>query len=340
MQLLPSFTALTPEKILSSVEEFCGFFLNGVLTPYNSYINRVYGIQNDETDERYIVKFYRPGRWSKAAVLEEHHFLRQCGDEEIPVIPPMPARKHHDKKSMKEETIGEVDGFLFAVFPLRSGRQLDITSDQDWVRLGSIIGRMHAVGKREETLHRIICSPEASTQAHCRELLEKGLVHPNCAEEFKSITQETLELIQPVFKDTGISRIHGDCHRGNILDRLEQGLILIDFDDMMMGPPVQDLWLLLPGHLTDCRTEMDLLLYGYTQFTDFDRTSLQLIEPLRFMRIIYFLTWSALQIEDRTFQHNFPNWGTEHFWIREIEDLRYQLQMIREHLADDSITWG
>jgi Ser/Thr protein kinase RdoA (MazF antagonist) len=151
-------------------------------------------------------------------------------------------------------------------------------------------------------------------------------------DEFEDVCSQTLELISPLFDGIENIRIHGDCHRGNILDRAEEGLLLIDFDDMMMGPPVQDLWLLLPGHLSDCRLEMDLLLRGYTQFSDFDHKTLKLIEPLRFMRIIYFLTWCALQKNDHKFRQNFPDWGTESFWIKEIEDLKYQRQKIREHV--------
>ena len=128
-------------------------------------------------------------------------------------------------------------------------------------------------------------------------------------------------------------RIHGDCHRGNILDRLEQGLIVLDFDDMMMGPAVQDLWLLLPGHLSECSAEMELLLEGYTRFMDFDTGTLRLIEPLRFMRIIYFLSWSALQAQDYNFEQTFSEWGSKAFWIKEIEDLNDQLTQIREHLS-------
>lgn len=319
-----SFHELTPDIILPCVEEHCGVSLESVMTPYNSYINRVYGLQ-DEDGRRYIVKFYRPRRWSAEGIAEEHRFLLQCAQADIPVIPPLILQG--------ATTLGQLRGVRFAVFPLRAGRTFDITSDLDWIRLGAIVGRIHQVGKTEPAQHRTICSPSATTKKYCRELTAKGLIPPDCIDDFLAVCEQTLALITPLFEGVENRRIHGDCHRGNILDRLEQGLIVLDFDDMMMGPAVQDLWLLLPGHLADCRSEMDLLLEGYTRIIEFDPDSLRLIEPLRFMRIIYFLTWSAMQAEDHNFAKNFSEWGSKAFWIKEIEDLSYQLKQIREHLS-------
>jgi Ser/Thr protein kinase RdoA (MazF antagonist) len=320
-----SFQELTPDIILPCVEEHCGVSLEAVMTPYNSYINRVYGLQ-DEDGRRYIAKFYRPQRWSAEGILDEHRFLMQCAEADIPVIPPLILQGG--------TSLGEARGIHFAVFPLRAGRTFDITSDQDWIRLGSIVGRIHQVGKRETAQHRTVCSPSATTEQYCRDLAAQGLIPPDFADDFQSVCRQTLALITPLFAGIENMRIHGDCHRGNILDRLDEGLIILDFDDMMMGPPVQDLWLLLPGHLSECRPEMDLLLKGYTRFSDFDPGSLRLIEPLRFMRIIYFLTWSAMQAKDYNFTQNFSEWGTKAFWIKEIEDLNYQLEKIDEHLSE------
>jgi len=319
-----SFRELTPDIILPCVEECCGVSLEAVITPYNSYINRVYGLQ-DEEGRRHIVKFYRPQRWSAEGILEEHRFLQQCAEEQLPVIPPVILQDG--------TTLGEARGIHFAVFPLRAGRTFDITSEKDWARLGSVVGRIHQVGKKETAPHRTVCSPAATTGKYCKQLVAQGLIPPDCLDDFQSVCDQTLALITPLFAGVENQRIHGDCHRGNILDRLDQGLIVLDFDDMMTGPAVQDLWLLLPGHLSDCRTEMDLLLEGYTRFVDFNSESLRLVEPLRFMRIIYFLTWSAMQARDYNFEQNFSAWGTQAFWIKEIEDLNYQLERIGEHLS-------
>lgn len=284
-------------------------------------MNRVYGVK-DEDEVPYILKFYSPRRWSAEGIREEHRFIRQCSEEEIPVVPPL--------ESKGSGTLHEAEGLLYTAFPLRGGRTFDISSDEDWVRLGSIVGRMHRVGKREEARHRTRCSPKETTAVQAEELLGSGLIPPDLRQEFSRICTNTIELIEPLFREADYIRIHGDCHRGNILDRLDEGLLIIDFDDMMTGPAVQDLWLLLPGHLSECAVETDLLLYGYTQFMEFDTAALSLIEPLRFMRIIYFLTWCASQKDDPGFFSHFPAWGEEGFWIKEIEDIAYQQHIIRE----------
>lgn len=104
--------------------------------------------------------------------------------------------------------------------------------------------------------------------------------------------------------------------------------MVIDFDDMAMGPAVQDIWLLLPGHANSVRREINLLLEGYEQFLEFDDRQLRLVEILRAMRIIYFLAWCSTQIDDFKFKSNFPDWGSEMFWQREIADLEHQYHAI------------
>ncbi len=86
MNAAPSFQELSPDIIMSSVEKFLNIRLNGVITPYNSYVNRVYGLQAAD-NSRYVVKFYRPGRWSAGCVLEEHRFLFNAGNMRFPSYP-------------------------------------------------------------------------------------------------------------------------------------------------------------------------------------------------------------------------------------------------------------
>ncbi|HEY9592915.1 MAG TPA: phosphotransferase, partial [Spirochaetia bacterium] len=168
------------------------------------------------------------------------------------------------------------------------------------------------------------------TDGFVEELVDGGLVHPDCRDDFIAVCQGTIDAIRPLFDGVPIQRIHGDCHRANIIDRPGTGLVLIDFDDMMSGPVVQDLWLVLPEHAEGSRRELAMLLEGYEQFHPFDRTTLRLIEPLRFMRMIYFLAWRARQRNDYWFRESFPDWGTKSFWAKELEDLRDQADRIRE----------
>jgi Ser/Thr protein kinase RdoA (MazF antagonist) len=331
--LAGSFQLLSPGLALQSVDEGYGLELDGTLDAYPSYVNRVYGIRAED-GERYVAKFYRPGRWSREAVLDEHRFLLDCAEAEIPVIAPLAGRDGETLHSVTATDENDTQTFLFALFPRTGGRNFEPENDKDLERLGALLGRCHAVSARREAPHRAVCAPQPLTASFVQELLEDGLVHPDSREEFRSVCTETLARISPLFDAAPRVRLHGDCHRGNIIDRPGSGLVLIDFDDMMSGPPVQDLWLVLPGYAADSQRELAFLLEGYEKFAPFDRDTLRLIEPLRFMRMIYFLAWRARQRGDYWFRESFPDWGTEAFWIKELEDLRQQAGVVHRALEN------
>jgi Ser/Thr protein kinase RdoA (MazF antagonist) len=282
-----------------------------------------------QTGERWVAKFYRPKRWTAEAILDEHRFLTDCADAEIPVVAPVAGLDGRTLHELETEEEGHQESFLFAVFPRSGGRNFEPESPEGLVRLGSLLGRCHAVGARGTAAFRVRCAPTPLTASYVEELISEDLVHPDCLEEFSSTCHRTLEAIDPLFRSAPVQRIHGDCHRGNIIDRPGQGLALIDFDDMMSGPPVQDLWLVLPDHAQRSTRELSFLLEGYEQFQAFDRTTLRLVEPLRFMRMIYFLAWRARQRNDYWFRDSFPEWGSQAFWIKETEDLKDQAAMVR-----------
>jgi len=316
------FSHLTPEVILGAVEKALGVRMTGLTMPLPSYINRVYELQSF-SGERIIAKFYRPQRWSRGAIEDEHGFLFDCAGEEIPVVTPLPLASGG--------TLGETHGTFFALFPRKAGRVFETNTDQDWVRMGSLLGRIHLVGSRRRAPHRITMHPGSSTKADLDFITGGGFVTPGLAEAFEGVCLRIIDDISDMFEGTKFIRIHGDFHRGNLLDRPGEGLMVIDFDDMMEGPPVHDLWLLLPDHAGRSRLEIELIVSGYGQFYPFDRPSLRLIEPLRFMRIIYYLAWCARQAHDYDFRSNHPDWGTENFWQKEILDLNHQHQVIMEH---------
>ncbi|MDP6629831.1 MAG: serine/threonine protein kinase [Kiritimatiellia bacterium] len=321
MSITPDFEHLVPDVMLDAVEDALGVRMSGLATPLPSYINRVYETQTMD-GTRLIAKFYRPGRWSREAIEEEHAFTLDCVADEIPVVAPM--------RLPSGATLHEADGICFAVFEKRMGRQFEIRTRTDWLRVGRLLGRLHVVGSRQDATHRTNLHPEESTSGHVDYLLDNGLVTPGYRAEFEEVADAILGEIYEPFDDPEFIRIHGDCHGGNILTRPGEGLMMIDFDDMMVGPPVHDFWLLLPGPVKECRAELGLLLRGYEQFREFDDTTLRLVEPLRAMRMIYYLAWCAHQVDDHRFQHNNPQWGSDAFWQREVADLTTQLQAIRE----------
>jgi len=313
------FDNLTPDCILDAVEGAMGRPLTGLTAPLPSYINRVYELES-AAGERLIAKFYRPGRWERSALQDEHDFVADCAADEIPVVAPL--------EIAGGGTIGEHDGILFSVFPKRSGREMQLHTDEGWRRLGNLVGRIHLAGSRREAGHRLCMHPETTTVPEINQLLGGGFLSPHQAGRFKDVTSRIVEIALREFEGVELQRIHGDCHRANILERPGEGLMVIDFDDMVMGPPVQDIWLLLPGHADHVGHEINLILEGYEQFLEFDDRTLRLVEILRAMRIIYFLSWCSTQRDDFRFQANFPDWGSEMFWQREISDIEHQYHAI------------
>lgn len=321
------FDVLTPELAMESVREAFGLDLEGIWVPYPSYVNRVYGLRSSDGRD-FVAKFYRPGRWTIEAVLEEHAFLAELDAAEIPVAAPLPDTEGDTLPVLALEKAegGEVR-YPFALFPKRGGRIFDAESDEDWLRLGRLAGRVHAVGALRPAEHRVAYRP-GLLAAYTEELEREGLPHPECRAEFREAVEGAREILDPLLAEARLLRIHGDFHRGNILDRPGEGLLLMDFDDMVMGPAVQDLWLLLPGPSDECRREFALILEGYEELRPFDPAERTLIEPLRFLRMVHYLTWQARQRGDAGFLRHFPDWGTRAFWIKETEDLRDQLRRV------------
>ncbi len=324
-----AFAGLTPDLAMNAVEDWLGAYLDGALTPFNSYVNRVFGF-SDEDGNRFIAKFYRPGRWTRAAILAEHAFLADCAGAEVPVVPPLP--------NDEGQTLGNLDGIPFAVFPRVAGRTFEPETDEDWLRLGRVIGRLHAVGAQRPAPDRPILSVSGTAAKSVADILGRSLVHPECEDEFTDVCGEGLAVISPlldaVLPDARI-RIHGDCHRGNLLragGSDGEAVTVIDFDDMVTGPAIQDLWILLPDRVSGARKELNLILEGYGEFRAFDRAEIRLVEPLRFLRHLYFLAWQAVQRDDPGFAGRYPDWGTKAFWETETEDLSTQLGWIKAEL--------
>jgi Ser/Thr protein kinase RdoA (MazF antagonist) len=315
------FESLNPQNIIDTVEGQTELSFLPLVQPLPSYINRVYELKSDDGD-RFVVKFYRPDRWSDEAIQEEHDFMEDCGEMDIPLALP--------EYLKNEETIGKTkDGLSFALFPYKSGRLWEFREDEEqWYRLGQLVGRMHSAGDKVKALHRPRLHPGATFIKDCQDLLEQ--MPTRRAGEFESVVRNISDIITPMFDNVEELRIHGDFHCGNILDRMEEGLMIIDFDDMAMGPAVQDFWLLLPGHASACRKEFFMLLDGYQEFRSMESSSLGLVEPLRAMRMVYFLAWCGRQKNDFSFQKHYPGWGSDSFWEIEIRDLRNQYKEIQD----------
>lgn len=321
---MENFDKLSPELIWQAVEAATGERLTGYISTFTSYINRVYELET-VSGSRIIAKFYRPGRWSYDALCDEHDFMFDCVEAELPVVAPT---------LLKDGcSIGECEGIYFTVFPKMAGRQYELNGELDWVRAGRLLGRLHQVGEKQIAPDRIELHPETSLLDDIDSLLVNQIVPTHFQKSFKSVTDQLVDLTIPLFEDVDGLRVHGDAHRSNFIDRLDGNVYMIDFDDMMMGPAVQDMWLILPDHIDLCQREINLLLEGYQAFRPFNRKELSLIEPLRAMRMIYFTSWCASQENDNNFKKKFPNWGNDSFWRKEVHDLQLQIDRIKPNIV-------
>ncbi|MDH4322357.1 MAG: serine/threonine protein kinase [Desulfobulbaceae bacterium] len=312
---------LPPDTVLTVVEKALDIRCSNLCRPLNSYINRVFELQSRDGDGL-IAKFYRPGRWTRAALQDEHDLLLELAAEEIPVIAPL--------QLADGSTLGRLGEMYFAVFPKKGGRNFDEYNDEQWLELGRLIGRAHLVGARRPATNRITMSPAQSTRTQIDYILAGNLIPPDLVAPFRAITDQLLGEITPLFEGTEQIRIHGDCHFSNLIYRPGESFYLIDLDDMSMGPPVHDFWMLLPGYASDSLVEIDIFLEGYETFRDFDHRSLRLIEPLRAMRYIHYTAWCAHQVAEDGLSPVAPNFGTPAYWQQEINDLSEQLERIRE----------
>jgi Ser/Thr protein kinase RdoA (MazF antagonist) len=316
------YEGLDPDRILGAIESI-GARPDGRLLALNSYENRVYQIGLDDGGAL-VAKFYRPARWSDAAILEEHAFARELAQHEIPVVPPL--------SGPQEATLHRYQGFRFAVYPRQGGRypELDQPGHRAWI--GRFIGRIHAVGAARSFVHRPVLSIERLGDASLHFLLEREMIPAPVRESYRAIAQVTLALVRDCFERAGTVRqlrLHGDCHPGNVL-WTDDGPHFVDLDDGMTGPAIQDLWMLLSGDRSSMALQLAELLEGYTAFQDFDPRELHLVEALRTLRIIHYAAWIARRWDDPAFPKAFSWFGTQRYWEQEIVALQEQAALMNE----------
>jgi Ser/Thr protein kinase RdoA (MazF antagonist) len=319
LEMSDFFYDLTPQIILSAIEEI-GTRSTGRCYALNSLENRVYEVEMED-NSRVVGKFYRPGRWTREAILEEHEFLADLAATEIPVAQPL--------KLQNGSTLGTAEGgIFFSVFPKLRGRAPEELNNQQLLQLGRFLGRIHAVGANKPAKHRVVMTPETYGVNPLKYLSENQWLPLEIATRYKQVVQEILDIATPWFKNIKTHRIHGDCHLGNLLYN-NNGPFFLDFDDMVTGPPVQDLWLLVSGRDDQALRDREVFLKGYTEMREFDHSSLRLIEPLRAFRFIHYSAWVAKRWKDPAFPRIFPEFNTHKYWSSELLDLEKQLGFIK-----------
>ena len=312
---------LEPDQILTTLETL-GFRCDGRFLTLNSYENRVYQVGIEEASP-VIAKFYRPGRWSDAAILEEHAFADELEQLDIPVVAPI---------SSAGKTLHHSGPFRVSVSPRKGGRAPDL-DDRDLMRqLGRLVARIHLAGESNEFEHRPSISVESYGYESVDYLLAEGFIPAEMTAVYEGILSQVFDAIDDSFeKGDKIRqiRLHGDFHPGNVLVNGDQ-LHIVDLDDCRSGPAVQDLWMFLSGDRSEQTPQLDNLLEGYSEFRAFDARELHVIEALRSLRILHYAAWIARRWEDPAFKTSFPWFDTPKYWDEHILSLREQIALMQE----------
>jgi Ser/Thr protein kinase RdoA (MazF antagonist) len=315
------FQSLTPSFIIDAVESQ-GFRCDCRTSALNSYENRVYQV-GIEDGLPLIAKFYRPGRWSDAQIIEEHRFCLELAEHELPVVAP--------RLNAAGESLFNHDGFRFALYPRQGGHAPEFDNLDNLLILGRMLGRIHSVGAVRPFAHRPTLDSQSFGHASVA-LLTEHFIPDEYRPSYTAVAGQLLTAIDAILAEAGeirYIRTHGDCHAGNILWR-DAAPHCVDFDDARMAPAVQDLWMMLSGDRPRQTAQLDALIEGYREFCDFRPRELRLVEALRALRMLHYSAWLARRWQDPIFPATFPWFNTVRYWGEQILELREQLAALEE----------
>ncbi|HEX6260921.1 MAG TPA: serine/threonine protein kinase [Woeseiaceae bacterium] len=316
-----AYSALRPDDILAALEGL-GFDCDGRFLALNSYENRVYRVGIEEQPP-VVAKFYRPARWTDAAILEEHRFTTELADQEIPVVAPL---------VINGRTLHHCGPFRVAVAPWRGGRAPELDEPGLLQQLGRLVARMHLQGEMRRFEHRPALDIESYGDASRDYLLDNDFIPQDLVEVYEGVVADLLDGVHAAFERSGNARtlrLHGDFHPGNVLVN-EGQLHIVDFDDARSGPAVQDIWMFLSGDRDEQTPQLAALLEGYEEFRRFDARELHLVEALRTLRIMHYAAWIARRWEDPAFKVAFPWFNTARYWDEHLLTLREQAALVQE----------
>ena len=326
------FHLLSPDHVMAAVEGL-GKRLTGRIMALNSLENRVYDVELASTLEvekgfsptNVVVKFYRPGRWSREQILEEHRFLSTLLEFEVPVVAPL--EFNDSTLHLHPET-----NLWFAIFPKVQGRLKDELIKEEIDQVGRLIGRIHNIGSMGNFSHRFSLNPETFVKASRLELERIKLVDHVSFQHYCKLLEQLEVMIAPQFNHIQVQRLHGDFHRGNIV-WTSAGPMAVDFDDCLTGPIEQDLWLLFQGGDEYAIKDRERFLDAYKEMTRKTHVNMNLTEILRTMRMTHFNAWITKRWEDHSFQRMFPQFTTPSYWDQQLIDLRVQMGLIQDRVG-------
>lgn len=317
--------------------EGLGLQPTGRLQQLNSYENRVYDVWLEGGD-RAILKVYRPDRWSREAIQEEHQFLEDLHAEGLPTSRAIP---------FSGETLLSAEGLNFSIFERISGRSPDELTSQGAEAVGRRLALLHSVGARRPAEHRPLLTVEGYGEPALDALVQ--YLVPELRSRYLDLAEELLDLIDDRIDPSDFIRIHGDCHRGNLMygrgvapsknpklmanpgdgvsvDEPTEQFFFIDLDDFVNGPVAQDFWMLLPGEQDGREEFWDQMVKGYESLRKMPDDVEQLFEPLRGLRMIHYSGWIARRWSDPSFPRLFPEFGSYLYWLEECDSLEQLLR--------------
>lgn len=297
------FYNLTPDIILDAVSQ-TGLEVSGHIAQLNSMENRVFDLRL-ESGAHVIAKFYRPQRWSREQILEEHRFVKDLAEEEVNVLTPL---------VLRDETVFKTQNIFFTLWPRKGGREPEEISDIDLQILARLTARLHNCGEKLPFAERPPFSSGRLLLEPLEILQKKGFLHDEIIDEYRSLVTQCITLFQEAIEPLPKIRIHGDLHKGNILNG-QEGYFLLDFDDALMGPALQDVWMLCPRHDLARR---QIFLDAYREFREFEESWFRSAELFRAVRIVHYSGWIARRYEDPAFKAAFPAFATAAYWQEEI----------------------
>ncbi|MCK9537564.1 serine/threonine protein kinase [Dokdonella sp.] len=300
------YAQLSPDTVLDAVDA-AGFATDGRLLALASYENRVYQVGIEDAAPM-VVKFYRPARWSEAAIAEEHAFALELADAELPVVAPI---------VRGGQSLFEHAGFRYALYPRHGGRAPQLESDDHLAWMGRLLARMHGIGARTSFRQRGAIDTDTFVRVPARAVLASGLLPVRLEATYVARTEAVAAVADACWNGVrpGRLRLHGDCHAGNVL-WTDAGPHFVDLDDARMGPAIQDLWMLAPSSRA-----LDALLEGYAEFREFDFRELALVEVLRTLRQVHWAGWVAARWQDPAFPRAFAQVGEARWWEQHLDDL-------------------
>lgn len=314
------FEKLTPELIMDAIEEQ-GHLCNGSVFAMNSYENRVYQIGIEEQQHPIIAKFYRPNRWNKAQIQEEHDFSFELLAHDIPVVVPL--------KDKNKNSLFEHEGFTFSLFPRKGGHAPELDHKENLQIMGRMLARLHLIGEKHLFIHRpkldIISFGKNSI-----DYVSNDFIPFEHKSNYDTVCHQLIQLMQPKLINCHNIRVHGDLHIGNILMR-DDIPNLVDFDDSRLAPAIQDIWMLLSGENEEQKAQLQKVITAYSEFRAFPYNELKMIESLRTLRILHHCAWLARRFDDPAFESAFPWFDQNSYWLQHINDLNNQLDALQKN---------